>query len=54
MKRPITKLLPNEYFECQLNKDVGQNVNDNVCDNVVRTKQNAAIVGEVRGRFTND
>ena len=49
MERPITKPFPIEYFECQLNKDVGENVNDNVCDNVVRTKRIAAIVGEIRG-----
>ena len=58
LKRPITKLFPIEYFECQLNEDVGENanenVNENVCDNVVRTKRNVAIAGEIRRRFTND
>ena len=58
LKRPITKLFPIEYFECQLNEDVGENaneyVNENLFDNVVRTKRNAAIPGEIRRRFTND
>ena len=54
LKRPITRLSPTKYFECQLNEDVGENANKNVCDNVVRTKRNAAIAGEIRRRFTND
>ena len=54
LKRPITKLSPIEYFECQLNEDVGENANENVCDNVVRTKRNAAIAGEICRRYTND
>ena len=54
LKRPITKLFPIEYFECQLNEDVGENVNKNVCNNMVRTKRNAAIAGEIRRQFTND
>ena len=54
LKRPITKLFPIEYFECQLNEDVGENVDENVCDNEVQTKRNAAIAGEIRRRFTND
>ena len=54
LKRPITKLLPIEYFECQMNEDVEENVSENVCDNVVRTKQNAAIAGEIRRRYTNN
>ena len=37
LKRPITTLLPIEYFECQLNEDVEENVNKNLCDNVVQT-----------------
>ena len=62
LKRPMTKLFPIEYFECQLNEDVGENanenvgenVNKNVCDNVVRTKRNAAIAREICRRFTNN
>ena len=54
LKRPITKLFPIEYFECQLNEDVRENVDENVCDNEVQTKRNAAIAGEIRRRFTND
>ena len=54
LKRPITRLSPTKYFECQLNEDVGENANENVCDNVVQTKRNAAIAGEIRRRFTND
>ena len=54
LKRPITKLSPIEYFECQLNEDVAENANENVCDNVVRTKRNATIAGEIRRQFTND
>ena len=52
LKRPVTKLFPIEYFEFQLNEDFGENAN--VCDNVVRTKRNAATAGEIRRRFTND
>ena len=37
LKRPITTLLPIEYFECQLNEDVEENVNKILCDNVVQT-----------------
>ena len=62
LKRPITKMFPIEYFECQLdenvgenvNKNVGENVNENLCYNVVRPKRNAAIAGEIRRQFTND
>ena len=54
LKRPITKLFPIEYLECQLNEDVGENVIENVCNNMVRTKRNAAIAGEIRRQFTND
>ena len=62
LKRPITKLFPIEYFECQLNEDagenpnenVGKNVNENVCDNVVRMKRNAAIAREICRRYAND
>ena len=52
LKRPVAKLFQIEYFEFQLNEDFGENAN--VCDNVVRTKRNAATVGEIRRRFTND
>ena len=62
LKRPITKLIPIEYFECQLDKNIGENasenvgknVNENMCDNVVGPKRSAAIAGEIRRRFTND
>ena len=54
LKRPIIKLFPIQYFECQLNEDVGENVDENVCDNEVQTKRNAAIAGEIGRRFTND
>ena len=54
LKRPMTKLFPIEYFKCQLDENVGENANENVCDNVPRPKRNAAIAGEVRRRFTND
>ena len=62
LKRPNTKLFPIEYFECQLDKNVGENVNknvaenmnENVYDNVVRPKRNPAIAGEIRRRFTNN
>ena len=55
-------MFPIEYFECQLdenvgenvNKNVGENVNENLCYNVVRPKRNAAIAGERRRQFTND
>ena len=53
LKRPITKLFPIKYFEWQLNEDVGENVDENVCY-VVPTKRNAAIAREIRWRFTND
>ena len=54
LKRPITKLFPIEYFECQLNEDAGENANENVCNNVVRMNQNAAIAREICRRFAND
>ena len=54
LKRPITKMFPIEYFECQLDENVGENVNENLCYNVVRPKRNAAIAGEIRRQFTND
>ena len=47
-------MFPIEYFEGQLNEDVGKNVNENVCDNVVWTKRNAVIAGETSRQFTND
>ena len=55
-------MFPIEYFECQLdenvgenvNKNVGENVNENLCYNAVRLKQNGAIAGEIRRQFTND
>ena len=47
-------MFPIEYFECQLDENVGENVNENLCYNVVRPKRNAAIAGEIRRQFTND
>ena len=44
LKRPITKLFPIKYFEWQLNEGVGENVDENVCDNVVQTKRNAELL----------
>ena len=46
LKQPITKLFLIEYFECQLDEYVGGNANENVCDNMVRLKRNAAIAGK--------
>ena len=47
LKRPIKKLFPIESFECQLDENVGENVNENVCNHVVRPKRNAVIAEKI-------
>ena len=62
LKQQFTKLFLIEYFNCQLDENVGENanhnvcenMNENMCDNVVRPKRNVPIAGEIRRLFIND